>query len=383
MAKITVPASDSIVRVRAVDTTLKLLCNTYPFLKPVIAGHEQINFSVVAFLVENKALGKTALFDVGGRKDYWNYSPSWIARLRRSVVGIRCDKTIDEVLIENGVDTKDIDAVIWSHWHFDHIGDCSKFPPSTRIVVGPGFKDSFLPGFPTNPEAFVMESDYQGHEMQEISFSDDFKIGPFRAYDFFGDNSFYILDVPGHAVGHICGLARTTPTTFMLFGGDACHFGGAIRPSEHVPLPESLDAQAAGLDDRFSSPCPCSIFGACHPAPTEEEKRKTPYYTASDHPGSAYVDAKLANMSMKGLGEFDADPDMFLCLAHDSALMEVLPLLNDKPDIDVNNWKDAGYKDMTRWRFLNELPKNNGERGRPPLVTGFWRYGERKETFDG
>ena len=52
-----------------------------------------------------------------------------------------------------------MDAIIWSHWHWDHIGDASKFPPSVNLVVGPGFKKSFLPGYPENPDGVVLSSD--------------------------------------------------------------------------------------------------------------------------------------------------------------------------------------------------------------------------------
>lgn len=52
-----------------------------------------------------------------------------------------------------------IGAIIWSHWHWDHIGDASKFPSSVDIVVGPGFKKNLLPGYPENPEGVVLASD--------------------------------------------------------------------------------------------------------------------------------------------------------------------------------------------------------------------------------
>jgi len=64
--------------------------------------------------------------------------------------------------------------------------------------------------------------------MQEIEFKSDFKIGKFNAFDYFGDGSFYLLDVPGHAIGHICGLVRTTPGSFLLLGADSCHFAGTL-----------------------------------------------------------------------------------------------------------------------------------------------------------
>ena len=40
-----------------------------------------------------------------------------------------------------------------------------------------------------------------GRELKEISFDGSTIIGAFQAYDYFGDGSFYLLDVPGHAVG--------------------------------------------------------------------------------------------------------------------------------------------------------------------------------------
>lgn len=48
-----------------------------------------------------------------------------------------------------------------SHWHWDHIGDPSTFPSSTDLIVGPGFKEAFLPGYPTKPDSPVRESDFE------------------------------------------------------------------------------------------------------------------------------------------------------------------------------------------------------------------------------
>lgn len=48
-----------------------------------------------------------------------------------------------------------------SHWHWDHIGDPSSFPPKTSLVVGPGFKKTMLPGYPANEASPIRESDYE------------------------------------------------------------------------------------------------------------------------------------------------------------------------------------------------------------------------------
>lgn len=46
---------------------------------------------------------------------------------------------------------------------------------------------------------------------------------PLRCSRLFGDGSFYLLEAPGHATGHMCGLARTTadPPLFVFMGADA------------------------------------------------------------------------------------------------------------------------------------------------------------------
>lgn len=254
--------------------------------------------------------------------------------------GLRVEKGVDEVLKEAGVRVKEggVDSVIWSHWHFDHIGDLSLLPFSTKIIVGPGFQANLLPGYPTNQESPLLESDYESYEMEEVAFNDEFKSGKFRAFDFFGDGSFYLLDVPGHAVGHMCGLARTMERTFVLLGADACHFAGALRPSLYLPMPEEPDGRW-GLDECFRNPCPCEVFGECHLAEREREKRITPYYKASKTAGSAYVDLDTANWSIQGLKEFDASEDVLICLAHDLGIFEVLPLLNASSKNDISDWR--------------------------------------------
>ena len=54
---------------------------------------------------------------------------------------------------------KSIEATIWSHHRFGHPGDPSKFPPSTNLVAGPGFKEKEWPVYPTNSEASILDSD--------------------------------------------------------------------------------------------------------------------------------------------------------------------------------------------------------------------------------
>jgi hypothetical protein len=75
----------------------------------------------------------------------------------------------------------------------------------------------------------------------EIAFFEK-EVADFPAHDFFGDGSFYLLDTPGHAIGHLGALARTTTNrdTFIFMGGDLSHHGGQLRPSKYLHIPPQL-----------------------------------------------------------------------------------------------------------------------------------------------
>lgn len=213
-----------------------------------------------------------------------------------------------------------------------------------------------MPGYPTDPDSRTLDTDFEGRNVVEIEFSDDFKIGQYQAHDYFGDGSFYILNVPGHATGHISALARTTKDTFAFLGGDVCHFGGSFRPTQYAPMPEQIPTGTPLDPSRFSLPCPCSTFTACHP--NKGRERTSPYYQVSDAADSWYVEPPVAQTSVNALVEFDAHPDVFVCIAHDEALGKICDFF---PDATINDWQKKGWKQNGRWGFLNALPIDGKE----------------------
>ena len=52
---------------------------------------------------------------------------------------------VAEILTENDVPLDSIEAVVWSHAHFDHTGRPSLFEPKTALIVGQGTKEAFGP----------------------------------------------------------------------------------------------------------------------------------------------------------------------------------------------------------------------------------------------
>lgn len=153
-------------------------------------------------------------------------------------------------------------------------------------------------------------------------------------------------------------------------GGDVCHYGGSFRPTPYAPMPGTIP-QSVPLDKhRFSHPCPCSIFTACHPDP--ENARTSPYYKVTEKEGSWYNDPPVAQQSIKRLEEFDADENVFVAVAHDEGLIDVCEWF---PKGTINDWKKKGWKGKSQWGFLNELPID-GKPGRPWIAPGLVRDGK-------
>ncbi|KAH8881461.1 hypothetical protein GQ53DRAFT_888157 [Thozetella sp. PMI_491] len=364
-----VPTSSNVVRVRAIDTTTNQVVDAAAFIHPVHKGQETLNLPTLAFLIENEKLRKKVLFDCGGRKDFRKFNLGTLQKMDEILFSITVEKDVDEILTEAGIALDSIDSMIWSHWHWDHHGAPDQFPTSVEIVVGPGFKELFMPGFPTNPDAILADAYFEGREVREVTFADsDVKLGSFPAFDYFGDGSFYLLDSPGHAVGHICALARTTPDTFVFMGGDICHSPGIFRPTKAYPLSDPVPSDQ--LDPGFPLPCPCSLFTPLHPSyPDADASRTTPFFGLSQDKNSTFIDDNAAKNSIEAMRKFEESPNVLVCISHDM-----------DPEADINNWKAEGLKEKARWFWLNELPRD-GKPGRPPFVEGRFWMGRKIDNF--
>jgi glyoxylase-like metal-dependent hydrolase (beta-lactamase superfamily II) len=131
------------------------------FIEPDIDGFATLNFTSICFLIDHLNTGQRILFDCGARKDLENYSPATKARLNMIMKGIHVEVDVNEVLVDAGIGLESINSIVWSHWHWDHLGAAAKFPKSVEVVVGPGFKENFMPGYPTNPEAPLLDADFE------------------------------------------------------------------------------------------------------------------------------------------------------------------------------------------------------------------------------
>jgi glyoxylase-like metal-dependent hydrolase (beta-lactamase superfamily II) len=159
-SSIVLPAGQQTITVKVINPVNFGPAIIERFMTPPVPGLATFKDSPsFSFLLEHPS-GRKLVFDLGIRKDTQNYAPTIAKYLPSTNYDIQVTKNVVEILEDGGLKASEIEAVIWSHWHWDHIGDPSTFPPTTDLIVGPGFKKAMLPGAPSNPDSPILESDY-------------------------------------------------------------------------------------------------------------------------------------------------------------------------------------------------------------------------------
>ncbi|KAJ7654497.1 beta-lactamase-like protein [Mycena polygramma] len=339
-----IPHSAATVEVRVFDDGNTTLINgSHAFVLPVLPGHESLTVPMFSFLVEHKSSQKRLMFDLGMRNDTENFAPRVEKLITSGFAEVPPHKGIHELLEEGGIPLSSIDAVIWSHSHFDHIGDMSKFPDTTELIIG---SETDTATYPQSPNANLQDSDLAGRQVTKIDFAAaNLTFSDLKAIDYFGDGSFYLLGTPGHMLGHLTALARVTPTTFIALGGDTFHHVGEARPrplfQKHFPCPAHLleETKSSISTDYFWSP-------HSHDGAFDLPSRAQQLLALSDLPDSFYADPVTSQVSLEKVATFDADPDIFVVIAHDASLRSHIPYFPE-------SLKASHLKEKTVWSFLD------------------------------
>jgi len=186
------------------------------------------------------------VFDLGVKRDISKYAPAQQTHISQRHPLILSPDCADS-LRAGGLDpANEVDAVILSHVHWDHVGTASDFTKAqffvgsgtmhilhhgagpyypAEIFVGdevPFEKTLEFPPVPSRPEDHTRAVDatrqtkHKWVEAQEDSQSH-------AMLDFYGDGSLFVVDAPGHLYGHVNLLARTGPKRWIYLGGDCCH----------------------------------------------------------------------------------------------------------------------------------------------------------------
>jgi len=150
--------------------------------------------------------------------------------------------------------------------------------------------------------------------------------------DFFGDGSFYVLDTPGHAIGHLAALVRTTenPSSFLFFGGDMYHHLGELRPSPYMSLPKLARVQNV---DRSIYMCPGELV----------EKLQQTRGRSVNEPildPSMGLSIPETIRTIQKAQHLDAKEEIFFLSAHDDAILGTVDLF----PLEVNYWHQKGWR---------------------------------------
>lgn len=183
-------------------------------------AHEIRQFPSGVFLYDG-AGGQRVLFDTGYATGEWH--TGWRGAVYRRLLPptVAPDDDIARQLREDGVDPASVTHVVLSHLHPDHVGGVARFPEATlvmtsgqqRALAAPRLRAGILTGllpswFGDATKIVLGERDFRPTSVGGI---------PLSTADLFGDGSYLIVDLPGHADGHIGALVDGR----VLLAGDA------------------------------------------------------------------------------------------------------------------------------------------------------------------
>ena len=125
-------------------------------------------------------------------------------------------------------------------------------------------------------------------------------------------------------------------------GGDLCHHGGELRPSEYIPLPTEISPHP--FTKAFHSPCPGAAFEQIQHS--RNRSLTKPFFDPAI--GLSIPDAIR---SIEKAQKADADDNVLFIYAHDASVSGVAELF----PASANEWQSKGWREKMFWAFLEDF----------------------------
>lgn len=201
-------------------------------------------YYAVFLLVTHPTRGNL-LVDTGYSPEFIRATGHGIHSLYRYLLPTQLNENLDAagVLRAHGIASESIDTIFVSHFHADHISGLKHFPASRFVASRRAWlhlnslsfwgktRELFLPEL--LPSEFERRTDWVHNDQ----FSSDLvELKDFRVLDYWGDQTMYLVDLPGHAIGQF-GIYFPTLKKPLLYAVDATWNTDALRLGRQVPLP--------------------------------------------------------------------------------------------------------------------------------------------------
>jgi 2-alkyl-3-oxoalkanoate reductase len=205
------------------------------------ATHRLVPMHSMAALVEHPKHGRT-LIDTGYATHFHEQTRGfpYFFYARVTPVSSTPEQAVKGQLERAGVGVKDIDRILVTHFHGDHIAGLKDFPDADIVCTAEAWHSVRNRG----PIRAVMMAHVPGllppDMAARVSLLDRFPdpgIGPFdRCRDLFGDGSVRLIPLPGHAIGQFGTLLQTGPQQRKLLIADAVWTSSSWR-ERRLPHP--------------------------------------------------------------------------------------------------------------------------------------------------
>lgn len=184
-----------------------------------------VRFHAVFLAVRHHARG-WVLIDTGYGDRFTAATRAWPWRLYAVATPVQSGGSTRQLLQRAGIYPEEVQDIVLTHLHADHVGGVSEFPNARFHVAGGAWealcgmrpfaqlRRAFLPAL--FPKDFASRL----RAIDPAAFQPDPRWPALRVFDLWGDGSMHLVALPGHALGH-CGVLLRDAAGEWLYAADA------------------------------------------------------------------------------------------------------------------------------------------------------------------
>jgi glyoxylase-like metal-dependent hydrolase (beta-lactamase superfamily II) len=216
------------------------------FISKKGGGFRATQFPAQVAVIKHEKHG-VILFDTGYSDHFFKATQMFPEKFYRWITPVHLNESeiLKHQLKIEGISLSDVKYIFLSHFHADHIGGVKDFPFAKfvyhhqayqnlkTLTRWPALKRGFLPAL--LPTDFLDRSTpiLDHNFVASTSLGSEFGGG----YDFFGDQSVFMISLPGHEEGHTGLLVNTSDQKSYLLVADACYHRDAFEKENKLPHP--------------------------------------------------------------------------------------------------------------------------------------------------